>query len=108
MTLPLVSVLLCTHNSRELLPIAIDSYLSQNYPNPFNPSTTIRYALPKRSQLKIRIINLLGQVVAELMNTEQAAGYQSIIWNAKVTSGIYFYRITCGNYSKCMKMISLK
>ena len=95
------------------IPIQYD--LSQNYPNPFNPSTTIRYALPKRSQLKIRIINLLGQVVAELMNTEQAAGYQSIIWNAKVTSGIYFYRIEATDLSNpnnrfvdTKKMILLK
>jgi hypothetical protein len=67
--------------------------LSQNYPNPFNPSTTIRYALPKRSQVKIQIFNMLGQLVTNLVNNEQAAGYQSVIWNAAVAGGMYFYRI---------------
>lgn len=67
--------------------------MSQNYPNPYNPSTTIRYALPMRSNVKIQIFNMLGQVVTDLVNNEQAAGYQSVIWNATVAGGIYFYRI---------------
>jgi hypothetical protein len=77
--------------------------LSQNYPNPFNPSTTIRYALPTRSQVRIRIFNVLGQVVSELVNNEQAAGYQSVSWNANVASGLYFYRIEATNVSNTNK-----
>ncbi|MCX6120778.1 MAG: T9SS type A sorting domain-containing protein [Ignavibacteriales bacterium] len=67
--------------------------LEQNYPNPFNPTTTIKYGLPLRSQVRIQIFNILGQVVKELVNTEQQAGYQSIVWNANVSSGLYFYRL---------------
>ena len=67
--------------------------LSQNYPNPFNPSTTIRYGLPTRSTVRLVIYNVLGQVVNELVNTEQQAGFQSVLWNANVASGMYFYRL---------------
>ena len=89
--------------------------LSQNYPNPFNPSTTIQYALPSRSQVKIKIFNILGQVVTELVNNEQSAGYQSVVWNAKIASGMYFYRIDATDLSNpnhhfvdTKKMILLK
>jgi len=67
--------------------------LAQNFPNPFNPSTTLRYGLPARSSVRLVIYNVLGQVVKELVNTEQKAGYQSVVWNANVSSGLYFYRI---------------
>jgi flagellar hook assembly protein FlgD len=67
--------------------------LAQNFPNPFNPSTTLKYGLPARSTVRLIIYNLLGQVVKEMVNTEQQAGYQSVVWNATVSSGLYFYRI---------------
>jgi beta-glucosidase len=67
--------------------------LFQNYPNPFNPSTTIQYALPTRSRVKLRIYNVLGQVVTDLINTKQSAGWNQAVWNANVSSGLYFYRL---------------
>ncbi|MBI4429586.1 MAG: peptidoglycan DD-metalloendopeptidase family protein [Ignavibacteriales bacterium] len=67
--------------------------LHQNYPNPFNPSTTIRYELPSRSFIRIEIFNILGQRVAELLHTEQEAGYHSVEWRANAPSGVYLYRI---------------
>jgi hypothetical protein len=67
--------------------------LSQNYPNPFNPTTTIRYALPDRSSVKIVITNTLGQQVAVLENGEREAGIHEVEWRPNVASGIYFYRI---------------
>jgi hypothetical protein len=67
--------------------------LAQNYPNPFNPSTTMQYGLPARSTVRLVIYNILGQVVKELLNTDQHAGFQSMVWNATVASGMYFYRI---------------
>jgi hypothetical protein len=67
--------------------------LKQNYPNPFNPSTTIQYGLPVRSTVRLVIYNMLGQVVKEMIHSEQQAGYQSFVWNTNVASGIYFYRI---------------
>ncbi len=89
--------------------------LSQNYPNPFNPSTTIQYGLPARSSVRFVIYNVLGQVVKELINTEQQAGYQTAVWNANVASGMYFYRIVATsldgsnkNFVETKKMLLLK
>lgn len=67
--------------------------LEQNFPNPFNPSTTLRYSLPSRSRVHLVIYNILGQLVADLVNAEQAAGWKQIVWNAGVSSGLYFYRL---------------
>ena len=67
--------------------------LQNNYPNPFNPSTTLRYGLPSNSKVTLKIYNIIGQVVAELVNAEQAAGWHTTAWNASVASGMYFYRI---------------
>ena len=67
-------------------------FISQNYPNPFNPSTMIEYGLPAKSSVRVRIYNILGQRVATLYDGMQSAGYQKVQWNARVSSGIYFYR----------------
>ncbi len=67
--------------------------LYQNYPDPFNPSTTIEFELPIKSYVRLEIFNILGQRITTLYNGEQAAGYQKVLWNANVSSGIYFYRI---------------
>ncbi len=67
--------------------------LLQNYPNPFNPSTTISFALPVRSQVRVGIYNLLGQRVAEIINGEMETGYHAVRWNAGAASGVYFCRM---------------
>jgi len=88
--------------------------LDQNYPNPFNPSTTINYALPKESNVKITVYNILGQPVRTLVNERQAASYQSIVWDGKndkgmtVSSGTYIYIITAGDFVQTKKMNLLK
>jgi len=83
--------------------------LYQNYPNPFNPSTTIRYELPKESEVKLVIYNLLGEKVAELVNTFQKAGRYEVEWNAgNFASGVYFYSIMAGNFFSTKKLILLK
>jgi hypothetical protein len=88
--------------------------VSQNYPNPFNPSTVINYALPKTSLVSIKIYDVLGQEVKTLMNFERQAGNYSAQWNGDnnlgqhVSTGIYIYRVTAGQYVKSMKMILLK
>ncbi len=67
--------------------------LAQNYPNPFNPSTTIRFDVATRSRVRLSIFNVLGQRVAELANGEMSTGSYEKIWNARVASGLYIYRI---------------
>ncbi len=68
-----------------------------NYPNPFNPSTTIKYALPKSSNVRLQIFNITGELINEINLNEQEAGYHSVIWNGKnqkgenVSSGMYIY-----------------
>jgi len=92
-----------------------DFSLFQNYPNPFNPSTTIRYAVPVQSQVKIKIYNSIGENIAELVNLTQGAGSYQVNWDAEyVASGIYFYSIqavpTDGSevFQSVKKMILLK
>ncbi|MEJ2615158.1 MAG: T9SS type A sorting domain-containing protein [Ignavibacteriaceae bacterium] len=84
-------------------------YLYQNYPNPFNPITTITYSLPKNSFVTLKIYDLLGREVVTLVNEEKHSGTYKVIWNAQnKPSGIYFYKITAGGYSKAHKMILMK
>ncbi|MCD6440654.1 MAG: lamin tail domain-containing protein, partial [Candidatus Marinimicrobia bacterium] len=88
--------------------------LHQNYPNPFNPMTTIKYELPKESFVKITIYDLMGHKVRDLVNQNQNAGYQTVIWNAtdnygrKVSSGYYIYIMDTEGFHKAQKMILLK
>lgn len=70
-----------------------ETQLLANFPNPFNPSTIIRYGLPTRSRVRLIVYNILGQIVADLVNTEQVAGWNQVTWNANVSSGLYFYRL---------------
>ena len=83
--------------------------LDQNYPEPFNPTTTIRFALPTDSKVILKIYNLLGQVVATLVDGDLNAGYQSVEWNAaSIASEVYFYRFeaaSIGNPSKTFTQV---
>ncbi len=83
--------------------------LSQNYPNPFNPSTTIRFALPQQTLVQLDVYNLLGEKVAELINTEMPAGYhQTVLDASSLSSGVYFYRIQAGTFISTKKLMLLK
>ncbi len=74
--------------------IPVNFSLSQNYPNPFNPSTTISFAVPYNSDVRITLYNILGKAVEEIVNRNYDAGYHSIKFNATgLASGIYFYKI---------------
>jgi len=88
--------------------------LNQNFPNPFNPSTVIKYDLVKSSKVELKIYDILGQEVKTLVNEVQEKGHRTALWNGndnfnnKVSSGIYFYRISAGKWNDIKKMILLK
>lgn len=86
-----------------------DFVLEQNYPNPFNPSTTIKFGLPEKSNVVITVYNSLGAEVVTLVNEVREAGSYEIEFNANnYSSGIYYYKIASGNFTKTKKMILLK
>jgi photosystem II stability/assembly factor-like uncharacterized protein len=83
--------------------------LGQNYPNPFNPSTKINFTVPKQDYVTIKVYDITGSEVTTLVNKEMNPGSYIIDFNAeKLTSGIYFYRITAGEFSETKKMQVLK
>lgn len=75
----------------EILPT--NYVLHQNYPNPFNPTTILQYDLPNRSLVSLKVYNLIGQQVAQLVAREQEAGWYSVSWHANVSTGQYYYRM---------------
>jgi hypothetical protein len=86
-----------------------DFALYQNYPNPFNPSTTIKFALPVKTNLSLSVYNTLGEKVAEIFKGEMEEGYHEITFNASgLSSGTYFYKIESENYSATKKMLLIK
>ena len=83
--------------------------LEQNYPNPFNPSTTIRFELPQKERVVIRVYNGLGQKVEDIINSEYEAGYYEVNWNAgNYSSGVYICHIIAGEFKATKKMLFIK
>jgi lysophospholipase L1-like esterase len=85
--------------------------LSQNYPNPFNPTTTISYQLSMKSIVTLKLFDVLGKEVATLVNEQQNPGihhYTLSIMNYKLSSGVYYYKLTAGDFSQTKKMTFLK
>jgi len=83
--------------------------LEQNYPNPFNPETTIKYQISKNCNVELIVYNLAGQIVKILVNEQKTAGEYSVNWNNNnLNSGIYFYRISAGNYTEVKKCMLIK
>ena len=95
-------------------PLPDEFGLSQNYPNPFNPETTIEYQLPEDSRVTIRIYNLLGKQIRELINENKQAGYLSAVWDGKdfgkndVSSGIYLIQMQAGKFHEVKKATILR
>jgi hypothetical protein len=89
-------------------------YLYQNYPNPFNSSTIIKFDLPVPGDVLMTVYNILGQKVIDLENSYLPAGTHYIHWDgrnasrARISSGVYFYRIEAGNYESVKKLLLLK
>lgn len=83
--------------------------LLQNYPNPFNPSTTISYSVPKAGYVEIKVHDMLGRLVATLIQGEQSAGTHSVEFNASnLSSGAYFYTMRAGDFVKTKSLMLLK
>lgn len=91
-----------------------DYALLPNYPNPFNPSTTVRYSLPKATEVRIVIYNILGQRVRRLVDEHRNAGVHQIQWDGRndsggqAASGIYFYRMETSDFSISRKMLLVR
>jgi hypothetical protein len=83
--------------------------LAQNYPNPFNPTTQIRYGLPHTSFVTLTVYNTLGQLVAQVVNEQQQAGYHDVVFRGDgMSSGVYFYRLHAGDFVGSKKLLLLK
>ncbi|MGB5107280.1 MAG: HYR domain-containing protein [Candidatus Zixiibacteriota bacterium] len=88
--------------------------LAQNYPNPFNPETAIEYVVAKPGMVEVSIYNVMGAKVKTLVSDFQAAGSYSVKWygnsdnGQQVASGVYFYKMTAGDYTEIKKMTLLK
>lgn len=83
--------------------------LYQNYPNPFNPSTTIEFDLPFAARAQLIVYDVLGKVVARLLDENRPAGHYRVKFGAPgIPSGVYFYRLTAGEFSQVRKLIVLK
>ena len=83
--------------------------LSQNYPNPFNPSTIIRYQIPKNSFVNIKVYDVMGREVSALVNENLKAGtYEATFDGSNLSSGVYYYKITAGEFTDTRKMLLIK
>jgi len=96
------------------IPRPLTYSLDQNYPNPFNPSTVIGFTLPRRSHVKIRVFNILGQAVKTLTDKVYDPGQHSLQWDGQnsraeaVATGVYFYNIEAEGFTDTKKMLLLK
>ncbi len=91
------------------LDLPTEFYLSQNYPNPFNPATTIYYTVPIKVRVTLRVYDILGRLVATLLNEDKDPGSYTEAFNGiNFASGIYFYRFQAGSFTGIKKMALVK
>jgi hypothetical protein len=86
-------------------------YLSNNYPNPFNPETTIEFYLPKSSNVSIKVYDITGKEILNLLDEYKNAGNHKTVFNSSLynlSSGVYFYRIIAGGFNQTKSMVLLK
>jgi hypothetical protein len=83
--------------------------LDQNFPNPFNPSTLISFSIPKHEYVRLQVFNLLGQIVTTLVDEVKHPGTYTVIWDASTRpTGLYFYRMTAGEFMQMKKAVLVK
>jgi hypothetical protein len=86
-----------------------DFTLYQNYPNPFNPVTKITFELPERTRVSLKIYNVLGKEVANLLSASLLSGSHTVSWDAsEMSSGVYLYRLETEGYTESRKMVLMK
>ena len=104
---------------RSVAMVPTEFALAQNYPNPFNPNTRINFQIPNpKSQSPVhttlKVYNILGQEVRTLVDEVKEAGYYTVTWDGKdahgadVASGVYFYRMTAGEFTATKRMVLMK
>lgn len=83
--------------------------LQQNYPNPFNPVTNIKFSIPKAGLVNLIVYDITGKVISTLVNEQKSAGTYNVDFNAAdFASGVYFYKLTSGDFSDVKKMVLVK
>jgi len=96
-------------SSEVIIGIPAKYELSQNYPNPFNPSTKLEFGIPELGFVSLKVYNTSGKEVATLVNETKTAGYYSVNFNASgLSSGVYFYSLTSGNFSATKKLMLVR
>jgi hypothetical protein len=94
-------------DSRHELPTTFR--LEQNYPNPFNPQTTIRFAVPKPSEVRLKLFDLMGREVAVLVDERLQPGEYKVVFNGRrLGTGIYFYKLETRDFAQTRKLTILK
>jgi len=89
--------------------LVVEYSLSQNYPNPFNPSTTIKYTLKENGYVSLKVYDILGREVANLISEKQTAGSYNVIFNADgLVSGVYIYKLKANDFIEAKKMVLTK
>ncbi len=89
--------------------IPLDYILYQNYPNPFNPSTTIKFSVPDKSNIVLKVFDMLGNEISTLVNEDKFRGIYTVSLNASnFSSGVYFYQLRAGNFVQTKKMMFVK
>ncbi|MDP2208910.1 MAG: choice-of-anchor J domain-containing protein [Bacteroidota bacterium] len=91
----------------KIVPASFD--LKQNYPNPFNPTTKIEYDIPTKAFVKMKVFDVLGKQVAEIVNQENEPGRYSVVFDAsRLSSGIYFYQLQAGSFVSTKKLLLVR
>ncbi|MCC6255920.1 MAG: T9SS type A sorting domain-containing protein [Ignavibacteriaceae bacterium] len=89
--------------------IPLEYRLEQNFPNPFNPTSTINYSVKENGYVRLKVYDIIGNEVADLVNRNLNAGYYSVEFNAgELPSGVYIYSIQVNNFFDSKKMILIK
>jgi hypothetical protein len=95
------------HNNNSEVPEKF--YLYQNYPNPFNPVTNIKFDMPKQGLVKLKVYDIAGREIAELVNKTLSAGSYNYDFDASgLSSGVYFYKLETPDFTSIRKMILVK